>query len=167
MPRGIWKGTLGFGLVSIGVELLSAEAPERLDLDLLDRRDHARIRYRKVNEATGEEVPQEDIVRGYEVEKGEYVELSDQELKAANPKSSQTVDIIGFVPAGEIPTIYFAKPYLPRAAQGQREGVRPSPRGAGAHGAGGARPDRDPHPAVRGRGVSLRGGARRSPAPLS
>lgn len=111
MPRGIWKGTLGFGLVSIGVELLSAEAPERLDLDLLDRRDHARIRYRKVNEATGEEVPQEDIVRGYEVEKGEYVELSDQELKAANPKSSQTVDIIGFVPAGEIPTIYFAKPY--------------------------------------------------------
>jgi DNA end-binding protein Ku len=66
MARGIWKGTLGFGLVSIGVELFSAEKPERLDLDLLDRRDHSRIRYRKVNESTGEEVPAGEILRGYD-----------------------------------------------------------------------------------------------------
>jgi len=111
MPRGIWKGTLGFGLVNIGVQLFSAEAPERLDLDLLDKRDHARIRYRKVNESTGEEVSQEDIVKGYQVEKGKYVELTEAELKEANPKATQTVDIIGFVPAAEVDPIYLAKPY--------------------------------------------------------
>jgi len=111
MPRGIWKGTLGFGLVSIGVELFSAESPERIDLDLLDRRDHSRIRYKKVNESTGEEVEQKDIVKGYAVEKDEYVILSDEDLKAANPKASQTVDVLGFVGAAEIPPIYYAKPY--------------------------------------------------------
>jgi len=56
MPHGIWKGTMGFGLVSIGVERYPAEAPKRLDLDLLDRRDNSRIRYKKVNESTGAEV---------------------------------------------------------------------------------------------------------------
>jgi DNA end-binding protein Ku len=111
MPRGIWKGTLGFGLVNIGVQLYTAEAPERLDLDMLDKRDHARIRYRKVNEATGEEVAQEDIVKGYQVEKGKYVELSSEELKEANPKATQTVDIVGFVPRDSVQPIYFAKPY--------------------------------------------------------
>jgi DNA end-binding protein Ku len=111
MARGIWKGTLGFGLVSIGVELFSAESPERIDLDLLDRRDHSRIRYKKVNESTGEEVEQKDIVKGYAVEKDEYVILSDEDLKAANPKASQTVDVLGFVGAAEIPPIYYAKPY--------------------------------------------------------
>src|ERR1051326_9298732 len=80
VARGIWKGTLGFGLVSIGVELFNAEATaERLDLDLLDKRDNARIRYRKVNEATGKEVPQEDIVNGYAVEQDHYLLLSDAE----------------------------------------------------------------------------------------
>jgi DNA end-binding protein Ku len=111
MPRGIWKGTLGFGLVSIGVELFSAESPERIDLDMLDRRDHSRIRYKKVNESTGEEVEQKDIVKGYAVEKDEYVILSDEDLKAANPKASQTVDVLGFVGVDEIAPIYYAKPY--------------------------------------------------------
>ncbi len=111
MARGIWKGTLGFGLVNIGVQLYTAESPERLDLDLLDKRDHARIRYRKVNESTGEEVSQDDIVKGYQVEKGRYVELSSEELKEANPKATQTVDIIGFVSRDSVPPIYFAKPY--------------------------------------------------------
>src|SRR5439155_10420729 len=102
----------GFGLVSIGVELLTAEvSAERLDLDLLDKRDHARIRYKKVNEATGEEVPQEDIVKGYPLSKDRYVELTDADIKAANPKSSQSVDIVGFVPRDAIDLIYFAKPY--------------------------------------------------------
>ncbi len=111
MARGIWKGTLGFGLVNIGVQLYTAEQPERLDLDLLDKRDHSRIRYRKVNETTGEEVPNEDIIKGYQVEKGKYVELSDSELKEANPKATQTVDIIGFVPEDAVEPIYYAKPY--------------------------------------------------------
>ena len=122
MARGIWKGTLGFGLVSIGVELFNAEAAaERLDLDLLDKRDNARIRYRKVNEATGKEVPQEDIVKGYAVEKGHYVVLSDAEIKAANPKSSQTVDIVGFVPHDALDLIYYAKPYFVAPLKGSEK----------------------------------------------
>ena len=122
MARGIWKGTLGFGLVSIGVELFNAEATtERLDLDLLDKRDNARIRYRKVNEATGKEVPQEDIVKGYAVEKDHYVVLSDAEIRAANPKSSQTVDIVGFVPHDTLDLIYYAKPYFVSPLKGSEK----------------------------------------------
>ena len=122
MARGIWKGTLGFGLVSIGVELFNAEAAaERLDLDLLDKRDNARIRYRKVNEATGKEVPQEDIVKGYAVEKDRYVVLSDAEIKSANPKSSQTVDIVGFVPHDSVDLVYYAKPYFVSPLKGSEK----------------------------------------------
>ena len=122
MARGIWKGSLGFGLVNIGVELFGAEASaERLDLDLLDKRNNARIRYRKVNEATGEEVPQEDIVKGYPVEKDRYVVLSDAEIKAANPKSSQTVDIVGFVPHDAIQLIYYGKPYYVAPLKGSEK----------------------------------------------
>ena len=111
MPHPIWKGTMGFGLVSIAVELLPAETSERLDLDLLDRRDKARIHYKKVNAETGAEVKQADIVKGYAVSKDRYVILSDADLKAANPKATQTVDIIGFVPREEIAPIYFSRPY--------------------------------------------------------
>jgi DNA end-binding protein Ku len=111
MPHGIWKGTLGFGLVNIGVQLYAAEAPERLDLDLLDQRDHARIRYLKVNANTGREVKQADIVKGYPVEKGRYVILKDADIKTANPKATQSVDIVGFVPRDDVDLIYFAKPY--------------------------------------------------------
>jgi len=118
MPHPIWKGTMGFGLVSIAVELLPAEAPERLDLDLLDRRDKARIHYKKVNAATGAEVKQADIVKGYAVSKDRYVILSDAELKAANPKATQSVDIIGFVPGEEIAPIYFSRPYYVSSLKG-------------------------------------------------
>ena len=111
MPHSIWKGTMGFGLVSIAVELLPAETSERLDLDLLDRRDKKRIRYKKVNAATGAEVKQADIVKGYAVSKDRYVILSDADLKAANPKATQTVDILGFVPRDEVALIYFSRPY--------------------------------------------------------
>ncbi len=112
MARGIWKGTLGFGLVSIGVELHSAEKAERLDLDLLDSRDMGRVGYQKINKSTGKLVDQKDIVRGYEVAKGRYVILEADDLKAANPKSTQTIDVIGFLDAKSIPLIYYAKPYV-------------------------------------------------------
>ncbi len=112
MARGLWKGTLGFGLVTIGVELYSAESPERFDLDLLDKRDMARVGYLKINKNTGKPIESKDIVKGYEVGSNKYVILTDDDLKAANPKATQSIDVIGFVPAGEIPLIYFAKPYL-------------------------------------------------------
>src|SRR5256885_696981 len=86
MARGIWKGSLGFGLVTIGVELYNAEAPERLDLDMLDQRDMSRIGYLKINKTTGKPVEQKDIVKGYEVGANRYVILDDADLKAANPR---------------------------------------------------------------------------------
>jgi DNA end-binding protein Ku len=112
MARGIWKGTLGFGLVSIGVELYTAEAPQSLDLDLLDRRDHAPIGYKKYNKQTGDEVSPDDIVKGYAVSKGQYVILSADDLTAANPRATQSIDIQGFVSADEIDLVYFDKPYV-------------------------------------------------------
>lgn len=112
MARGIWKGSLGFGLVTIGVELYGAEAPERIDLDMLDKRDMARIGYLKINKTTGKPVESSDIVKGYEISSNHYVVLSDEDLKSANPKASQMIDVVGFVAAKEIPLIYYAKPYL-------------------------------------------------------
>ncbi|HEY3933980.1 MAG TPA: Ku protein [Gemmatimonadales bacterium] len=112
MARGIWKGSLSFGLVTIGVELYNAEAPERLDLDLLDQRDMSRIGYLKINKTTGKPVEQKDIVRGYAVSSNHYVLLSDEDVKAANPRATQTIDVIGFLAADTIPLIYYAKPYI-------------------------------------------------------
>lgn len=112
MARGIWKGTLGFGLVTIGVELFTAEAPQGIDLDMLDARDHAPVGYRKYNKVTGEEIATDDIVKGYAVSKGQYVILSPEDLTAASPRKSQSIDVLGFVPASAIPLIYFDKPYV-------------------------------------------------------
>lgn len=121
MPRGIWKGTLGFGLVSIGVELFTAEEPERLDIDLLDRRDMARIGYQQINKTTGRPVAKEHVVRGVAVTKGRYVLLDPKELKAANPEATRTIDVLGFVNAAEIPPIYFAKPYYVAPLKGSEK----------------------------------------------
>ncbi len=112
MARGIWKGTLGFGLVSIGVELYSAESPQGLDLDMLHKRDHAPIGYRKYNKVTGQEISNDEIVKGYAVSKGRYVILSHDDLKSANLRATQTIDVIGFVPADDIALVYFDKPYV-------------------------------------------------------
>ena len=111
MPRGIWKGTMGFGLVTIGVELLTAEKTEDLDLDMLDRRDHAHIGYQKINKSTGEVVANTEIVKGFEVSDGKYVVLTPDDLKSANPKATQSVDIVAFVAREDIPLAFYAKPY--------------------------------------------------------
>lgn len=121
MTHGIWKGTLGFGLVSIGVELFSAESPGGISLDLLDKRDHAAVGYRKYNKSTGAEIESSDIVKGYAVSKGKYVVLSDQDLHEANPTSTRTIDVLGFVDAGSIQTIYFDKPYIVAPLKGSEK----------------------------------------------
>lgn len=112
MPRSIWKGSLGFGLVTIGVELFNAEAAERLDLDMLDKRDMSRIGYLKINKSSGKPVDVKDIVKGFEVAANRYVVLSADDLKNANPKATQILDVIGFVGLDEIPRIYYARPYV-------------------------------------------------------
>lgn len=111
MPRAIWKGSISFGLVNIPVGLYSAEKREEISFHLLDRRNMARVRYKKVNEESGDEVPWEETVRGYEYEKGHYVVLTDEDLKRAAPEATQSIDIIDFVEIEEISPLYFDKPY--------------------------------------------------------
>lgn len=112
MPRPIWQGSLQFGLVSIPVGLYPAEAPDDLDLDLLDKRNMARVGYTKVNKETGETVPAEELVKGYAVEDGRYVVVTDKEIKGASPEATQTIDIVEFVDAAAVDTIYFDRPYF-------------------------------------------------------
>jgi DNA end-binding protein Ku len=109
--RAIWKGSINFGLVAIPVALYAADSSGDLDFDLLDRRDFSPVRYRRVNEKTGREVPWDQIIKGYQYDKGEYVALSEQDFINANVKATQTIDIIAFVDASEISPMYFDKPY--------------------------------------------------------
>lgn len=111
MPRSIWKGSISFGLVNIPVGLYSAESRDDVSFHLLDKRNMARVRYKRVNEQTGKEVPWEETVRGYEFEEGQYVVMTDEDLKRANPDSTQTVDIVDFVDLDDISPTYFDKPY--------------------------------------------------------
>ena len=112
MPHSIWNGSLSFGLVNIPVGLYPAESPDALDLTLLDRRNHSRVGYKKINKKTGEKIEEKNIVRAYEVSKGKFVVLNDSDFARANPKATQTVEIFGFVGAGDIPPIYFDRPYF-------------------------------------------------------
>lgn len=109
--RPIWKGSLDFGLVSIPVALYSAQAAGRIDFDLIDKRDFSRVRYRHVNEKTGREVPWDQIVKGYQYKKGEYVALSDEEFRNANVEASRSIRITEFVDAAQISPIYYEQPY--------------------------------------------------------
>ena len=111
MPRSIWKGAISFGLVNVPVGLYSAERQQELRFNQLDRRTMSRVREKRVDEKTGQEVPYEEIVKGYDTGGGRYVVLTEDELKRANPKATQTVNIIGFVSADEIELTYFARPF--------------------------------------------------------
>jgi len=118
MPRAIWKGAISFGLVHIPVELYPAESRHGLDLDMLDKRDFAPVGYKRYNKETGKEIEWNDIVKGYEYEKGKYVVLTDEDLKRANVEATQTIDILSFADAEEIPPIYFEQPYYLKPARG-------------------------------------------------
>lgn len=112
--RAIWSGAVGFGLVNIPVKLFSATREETLDLDMLDRRDHAPIRYQRVNADTGREVAWEDIVKGFKTDKG-YVVLEDQDFEQASPEQTKLIEIGEFVEATDIDpsffeTVYFLQP---------------------------------------------------------
>ncbi len=111
MPRAIWKGSISFGLVHVPVSLHSAERRNELHFSLLDRRDLSPVGYKRTNKRSGEEVPWDDIVRGYEYEKGEYVVLGDEDFQRANVEATQTVEIQDFVDAARIPVTYYDKPY--------------------------------------------------------
>jgi len=112
MARGLWKGAISFGLVNVPVELFSAEKRSAgIDLTMLDRRDKAPVGYKRVNKATGEEVPWSEIVKGYEYGGGKYVVLSEEDFRRANVEGSKTVEILAFVDREQIPPQFFESPY--------------------------------------------------------
>jgi DNA end-binding protein Ku len=112
MSRPIWKGHISFGLVNVPVVLYAAERRADLSFRLIDSRNSARVRYERVNEETGEEVPWDKIVKGYEYDDGNYVLLSDEELEHASPEMTRTIEIEQFVDLDEIDVRLFDKPYL-------------------------------------------------------
>jgi DNA end-binding protein Ku len=107
----MWKGAISFGLVHIPVELYPATSEHSLDLHMLDRRDFAPIGFKRYNKNTGKEVSWDDIIKGYEYATDEYVVLSDEDLRRANPEATQTIDILAFVDAAQVPLIYYEQPY--------------------------------------------------------
>ncbi|WP_322037057.1 non-homologous end joining protein Ku [Burkholderia cepacia] len=111
MARMIWKGAISFGLVHVPVQLFPATRTVKPSFRLLDRRSMDPVGYRQINKRTGREVTREDIVRGYEYEKERYVVLTDDEIRAANPESTQTVDIVTFVDEGAVSFLYLDTPY--------------------------------------------------------
>ncbi|HEV7816501.1 MAG TPA: Ku protein [Janthinobacterium sp.] len=118
MARSLWKGAISFGLVHIPVELYSAVKENELDLTMLDRRDFSPIGFRRYNKHTGQEVEWDNIIKGYEYADDEYVVLSDEDLKRANVKATQTIDIFAFVSAEVVPLTYYEQPYYLAPAQG-------------------------------------------------
>lgn len=115
--RSLWTGAIGFGLVNIPVKLFSATQQSDLDLDMLDKKDHSNIRFKRVNEKTGKEVPWANIVRAYNYE-GNYVVLDDEDFKKASPEKTKMIEIAEFVEEKEIDSIYYETPYYLEPAKG-------------------------------------------------
>lgn len=112
MAHMIWKGAISFGLVHVPVQLYPATQSEKVGFNLLDKRSIDPIGYKQINKRTGKDVTRENIVRGFEYEKDKYVVLSDDEIRSANPESTQTVDILAFVDAPAISFLYLDTPYF-------------------------------------------------------
>jgi len=111
VPSAIWTGTISFGLVTVPVRAVSATKSRDVRFNQLEGTTGARIRYRRVSEQTGDEVPNDKIVKGYEISPGQYVTISDDEMKALAPKASRTIDIEDFVDLDQIDPLFFESPY--------------------------------------------------------
>src|ERR687883_506521 len=109
--RSIWKGSVSFGLVSIGVKLYSATEERDISFHQVRRTDGARIRYKRVAETDGEEVPYSDIAKGYQLPSGEIVVLTDEDFADLPLPSARVVDVVQFVPSEQIDPIYYNKSY--------------------------------------------------------
>lgn len=112
MPRAIWKGAVSFGLVHVPVSLYPASEEGGIDFDWLDKRSMDPVGYRRINKRTGKEIEKENVVKGIKQENGEYVVLSEAQIRAAYPKSTQTIEIEAFVKAQEIPFALLERPYF-------------------------------------------------------
>jgi DNA end-binding protein Ku len=111
MPRSIWRGAISFGLVNVPVKLYSAVSKKTVRFNQLHDADHARIQQKRVCGKDGEEVPFENIVKGYEIAPDKYVVITPEELEALDPKKTRTIDIVDFVDLDEIDPLYYEHPY--------------------------------------------------------
>ncbi|HEY6133228.1 MAG TPA: Ku protein [Rubrivivax sp.] len=111
MPRAIWKGAISFGLVHIPVALYPASEESEIDFDWLDKRSLDPVGYKRVNKRTGKEIDKDHVVKGIKQENGTYVVLSEDEVRAAYPRTTQTIEIEAFVPAQDISFVYLERPY--------------------------------------------------------
>ncbi|MCV4283462.1 non-homologous end joining protein Ku [Pseudomonas capsici] len=111
MARAIWKGAISFGLVHIPVALVSATSSQGVDFDWLDKRSMDPVGYKRINKVTGKEVASQNIVKGVEYEKDRYVVLSEEEIRSAHPRATQTIEIFGFVDSQQIPLQNIDTPY--------------------------------------------------------
>jgi len=119
--RTLWKGAISFGLVYIPVTLHSATAEHRMKFNLLDKRTMNPVGNQQINKATGKTLDKEEVVKGFEYEKDQFVVVSAEEIKAALPRSTQTIEIESFIDAGQIPSTYYNKPYyVAPAAKGNK-----------------------------------------------
>ena len=121
MPHALWRGSISFGLVTIPVSLYPAEERRDLTFRLLDGRDLTPLKQRRVNEQTGEEVPWDEVVKGYEIEEGRFVVVTEDDFRAADVEATQTIDVISAVCADEIDPAYFDKPYYLEPARPGRK----------------------------------------------
>lgn len=110
--KAIWSGALSFGLIYIPVKLYDGTKSHTIDFDMLRKSDHCRIHYARVCRETGDEVPNNEIVKGYEYRKGDYVIIEDEDFKRANVSKSQTIEIVTFVNAFDVDHKYLEKPYF-------------------------------------------------------
>ena len=111
MPRAIWSGAISFGLVNIPVKLYSAVSRKTVRFHQIDAESGQRIRQQRVNPGSGEEVPYEQIVKGYEISPDKYVTITPEELEALEPQKTRTIDIEEFVDLEQIDPIYYDHPY--------------------------------------------------------
>ncbi|WP_242108281.1 Ku protein [Luteimonas aquatica] len=112
MARPIWTGTISFGLLNIPVRLMTGERRVDLHFRMLDSRNKAPIRYERINEETGEEVPWKEVVKAFEYDKGSYVVIEEEDIAAAAPDHKETVEIDAFVDADSIAAEFYEKPYV-------------------------------------------------------
>jgi DNA end-binding protein Ku len=118
--RAIWKGSIGFGLVNIPIRLYSAVQNSSLDFDMLDSKDHSRIKFQRINEQTRKEVPFNKIVKGYMVDE-KYVILDEHDFEDASPEKTKLIELENFVDINEINPIYYETSYFAEPeAQGKK-----------------------------------------------
>ena len=160
MARSLWSGTISFGLVSVPVRMVGATESKELRFHFLDKHDLQPIGYDKVRRDTGEHVDGDDIVRGFEVEKGRFVPLEEEDLDRLDVELTKTIEICDFVDLDEIDPIYFRKAYYLEPQEGAETPYRLLVARARGDGQGRDRQGRDPQQAAPRRAAPVERGAR-------